>query len=77
MASSYSLLDEYMCFLDKGEGMMTKSESILKVGVEKVMGQVVWNKGSFLDRGGIYDWGRSDMANQGGCGDGSNEKLQW
>ncbi|QGI61317.1 hypothetical protein CEK26_005284 [Fusarium fujikuroi] len=64
MASSYLLLDEYMCFLDKGEGMLTRSESILKVGVKKAMGQVVWDKGSFLERGGIYDWGRS-------------EKLQW
>ncbi|KAF5585495.1 radical s-adenosyl methionine domain protein [Fusarium subglutinans] len=77
MASSYLLLDEYMCFLDKGEGMMTKSESILKVGVEKAMSQVVWDKGSFLDRGGIYDWGRSDMAKEIGCSGGSNEKLQW
>ncbi|KAF5617693.1 radical s-adenosyl methionine domain protein [Fusarium tjaetaba] len=77
MANSYLLLDEYMCFLDKGEGMMIKSESILKVGVEKAMSQVVWDKGSFLDRGGIYDWGRSDVAKEGGCGGGSNEKLQW
>ena len=44
MASSYLLLDEYMCFLDKGEGMITKNESILKVGVQKAMGQVVWDK---------------------------------
>ena len=77
MASSYLLLDEYMCFLDKGEGMITKSESILKVGVQKAMGQVVWDKASFLDRGGIYDWGRLDMAQEGGCGSGSNDKLQW
>jgi radical S-adenosyl methionine domain-containing protein 2 len=28
MASSYLLLNEYMCFLDKGEGMLTRSESI-------------------------------------------------
>ncbi|KAF4439587.1 radical s-adenosyl methionine domain-containing 2 [Fusarium acutatum] len=77
MASSYLLLDEYMYFLDKGENMMTKSESILKVGVEKAMGQVVWDKGSFLDRDGIYDWGRSDMAKEGSCGGWSNDKLQW
>ncbi|KAF5698587.1 radical s-adenosyl methionine domain-containing protein [Fusarium globosum] len=77
MASSYLLLDEYMCFLDKGEGMLTKSESILKVGVEKAMSQVVWDKGSFLERGGIYDWGRSDMVKESGCSGGSNEKLQW
>ncbi|KAH7260662.1 uncharacterized protein BKA55DRAFT_721790 [Fusarium redolens] len=42
MASRYLLLDECMCLLDKGEGIITKSESILKVGVEKAMGQVVW-----------------------------------
>ncbi|CZR35935.1 uncharacterized protein FPRO_03805 [Fusarium proliferatum ET1] len=77
MASSYLLLDEYMCFLDKGEGMLTKSESILRVGVEKAMSQVVWDKGSFLERGGIYDWSRSDMVKESGCSGGSNEKLQW
>ncbi|KAL9570090.1 hypothetical protein ACKAV7_005598 [Fusarium commune] len=75
MASSYLLVDEYMCFLDKGEGMMPKSESILKVGVEKAMGQVVWDIGSFLDRGGIYDWGRSDMVQKCGSRGGGNEKL--
>jgi radical S-adenosyl methionine domain-containing protein 2 len=78
MASSYLLLDEYMCFLDKGEGMMTKSESILKVRVGEAMRQIVWDKKSFVDRGGIYDWGRSDMQQQSGCGSGGNKKeLQW
>ncbi|KNG48059.1 radical s-adenosyl methionine domain-containing protein 2 [Stemphylium lycopersici] len=61
MASSYLLLDEYMQFLDKGQGMMKKSQSILKVGVENAMKQIVWDKKSFVERGGIYDWGRSDM----------------
>ena len=75
MASSYLHLDEYMCFLDKGEGMITKSESILKVGVQKAMGQVFWDKGSFLDRGGIYDWGRSDMIQESGCSSSRKEKL--
>jgi radical S-adenosyl methionine domain-containing protein 2 len=51
MTSSYLLLNEDMCFLDKGEGMMTKSESILKVGVQKAMAQVVWDKTSFANRG--------------------------
>ncbi|CAJ0551496.1 Ff.00g114260.m01.CDS01 [Fusarium sp. VM40] len=77
MASSYLLLDEDMCFLDKGEGMMTKSESILKVGVQKAMEQVVWDKTSFVDRGGIYDWGRSDMAKDSGCSGEKSEDLQW
>ena len=55
MAGSYLLLDEYMCFLDKGEGVMTKSESILKVGVKEAMKQVVWDKKSFVNRGSVYD----------------------
>ncbi|KAL0261709.1 hypothetical protein SLS55_003139 [Diplodia seriata] len=79
MASSYLLVDEYMCFLDKGEGVMTKSESILQVGVKEAMKQVVWDKTSFVERGGIYDWGRSDMQQQQSeCGGGGSKKeLEW
>ncbi|RYP80618.1 hypothetical protein DL769_002363 [Monosporascus sp. CRB-8-3] len=78
MASSYLLLDEYMCFLDKGEGMMTKSESILQVGVKEAMKQVVWDKKSFVERGGIYDWRKSDMLQQSECsGGGSRKELEW
>lgn len=78
MESSYLLLDEYMCFLDKGEGVMTKSESILQVGVKEAMKQVVWDKTSFVDRGGIYDWGRSDMKEQqSACGGGGGKELEW
>jgi radical S-adenosyl methionine domain-containing protein 2 len=78
MASSYLNLDEYMCFLDKGEGMLTKSESILNVGVREAMKQVVWDKKSFVERGGIYDWGRSDIVRDGDCGGGGDKKeLQW
>jgi radical S-adenosyl methionine domain-containing protein 2 len=79
MASSYLLLDEYMCFLDKGEGMITKSESILKVGVRKAMDQVVWDKASFVDRGGVYDWGRSDTQEINNCGGGGggDKRLDW
>jgi radical S-adenosyl methionine domain-containing protein 2 len=78
MASSYLNLDEYMCFLDKGDGMLTKSESILKVGVKEAMKQVVWDKTSFVKRGGIYDWGRSDMLQRSDCsGGGGRKELQW
>jgi radical S-adenosyl methionine domain-containing protein 2 len=80
MASSYLLPDEYMRFVDKGEGMMTTSESILDIGVKKAMGQIVWDKESFVDRGGIYDWGRADMKpkQEGKCGGGPNKKeLEW
>ena len=76
MASSYLLLDEYMRFMDKGEGMMTTSASILDVGVEKAMQQIVWDKKSFVERGGIYDWGRADMkpTKDTSCGTGLNLK---
>jgi radical S-adenosyl methionine domain-containing protein 2 len=57
MTSTYLLLDEYMCFLDKDEGMLTQSKSILSVGVKKAMEQIVWNKKSFVNRDDIYDWG--------------------
>ncbi|OBS20067.1 hypothetical protein FPOA_11788 [Fusarium poae] len=79
MASSYLLLDEYMCFLDKGEGMITKSESILKVGVRKAMDQVVWDKASFVDRGGVYDWGKSNTQEINNCGGGGggDKRLDW
>jgi radical S-adenosyl methionine domain-containing protein 2 len=77
MASSYLLLDEYMCFLDKGEGLITQSESILKVGVREAMKQVVWDKKSFVERGGLYDWGRSDMMQQGGCVTSASKELEW
>jgi len=76
MASSYLLLDEYMRFMDKGEGMMTTSASILDVGVEKAMQQIVWDKKSFVERGGIYDWGRADLkpTKETSCGTGLNLK---
>ena len=81
MASSYLLLDAYMRFLDKGEGMMSTSKSILHVGVRKAIEQVVWDKKSFVDRGGIYDWGRADMKSkqESGCSSGSLNKkeLEW
>ncbi|KAF1949821.1 radical SAM enzyme [Byssothecium circinans] len=79
MASSYLLLDENMCFLDKGEGEMKKSRSILKVGVKQAMKEVVWDKESFLDRGGIYEWTRDGLGQQqrGGCGNGDKKELEW
>ena len=79
MASSYLLLDEDMCFLDKGEGMMKKSQSILEVGVKEAMKQVIWDTKSFRSRGGIYDWGRTEIEKSGtGCGDRLRTKeMEW
>ncbi|KAF2876390.1 hypothetical protein BDV95DRAFT_625644 [Massariosphaeria phaeospora] len=76
MASSYLLLDEEMRFLDKGDGPMKKSDSILDVGVKPALNQVFWDKESFVDRGGIYEWGRPEMQ-EGGCGTGDNKELDW
>lgn len=80
MASSYLLLDEYMRFMDKVEGMMTSSGPILDVGVPKVMEQIVWDKKSFVECGVIYDWGRADMkpAKELSCGTRLNmEELEF
>jgi radical S-adenosyl methionine domain-containing protein 2 len=63
MRSSYLIIDEYMRFLNKGTGDPT--ESILKVGVEKAMQNVLWDTESFYERGGVYDWTKEGTD---GCG---------
>ncbi|KAF2670163.1 radical SAM enzyme [Microthyrium microscopicum] len=65
MKSSYLILDEDMCFLDKGDGEETRSESILKVGVREAMKQVRFDREAFVKRGGVYEWGREE---ESGCG---------
>ncbi|KAI9769838.1 MAG: hypothetical protein M1840_003832 [Geoglossum simile] len=56
MKSSYLILDEYMRFLNKGTGSPTPS--ILEVGVKEALKHVYWDKKSFYDRGGIYEWSK-------------------
>jgi radical S-adenosyl methionine domain-containing protein 2 len=76
MASSYLLLDACMCFLDKVEGTMTQSMSILDVGVKKAMKEVKFDKKAFLDRKGIY-WDQPKLQ-KGGCGGaGGNKDLDF
>ncbi|KAI4144102.1 MAG: hypothetical protein L6R39_004318 [Caloplaca ligustica] len=58
MKSSYLILDEYMCFLNKGVKGPTKS--ILEVGVPAVMDDVYWDDESFTKRGGEYDWQKEE-----------------
>lgn len=70
MKSSYLILDEYMRFLNKGTG--TPTESTLKVGVQKAMENVIWDRESFHERGGIYDWTKSTD----GCGT-ERSGLDW
>lgn len=76
MASSYLLLDEEMCFLDKGEGEMKKSRSILDVGVKGAMKEVVWDKDLFIERGGIYNWSRPGTE-QPGVDCAGKKELEW
>ncbi|OCK76590.1 radical SAM enzyme, partial [Lepidopterella palustris CBS 459.81] len=58
MKSSYLILDEYLRFLDKGDGKETTSECILDVGVAKALQQVRFDQAAFHDRGAEYDWSR-------------------
>ncbi|KAK3716512.1 hypothetical protein LTR37_006408 [Vermiconidia calcicola] len=76
MASSYLILDEYLCFLDKGHGREKQSSSILKVGVAAALKEVHWDQEAFLSRGGVYDWSK-DMASTGACGEGLGKDLAW
>jgi radical S-adenosyl methionine domain-containing protein 2 len=73
MKDSYLILDENMCFLDKGDGEETKSESILDIGVQKALAQVKWNQNAFIDRGGLYDWSKQS----GGCTGSAAKSLDW
>jgi radical S-adenosyl methionine domain-containing protein 2 len=56
MKGSYLILDEYMRFLDKGDREEKASESILNVSVRKGMTQVRWERITFVERGGFYNW---------------------
>jgi radical S-adenosyl methionine domain-containing protein 2 len=71
MAKSYLILDEYMRFLDRTGKQ--PSRSILEVDVSEALKSVFWDKVAFLERGGIYDWGKDDK----GCGSEGREELAW
>ena len=71
------LVDEYMRFLDKGDGDEKVSESILDVGVQKAIKQVRWDQEEFRGRGGVYDWSKGNE-NAQGCGSELASKIpQW
>jgi radical S-adenosyl methionine domain-containing protein 2 len=74
MASSYLILDEYMCFLDKGKGKEKQSQSILEVGVARALQDIHFDKAAFIRRGGEYDWSKE---NEEGCGTKGLEELAW
>ena len=54
MKSSYLILDEYMRFLDKGDGEEKASESILDVGVKRALENIRWDEDAFKERKGDY-----------------------
>ncbi|KAI1431542.1 hypothetical protein GGR50DRAFT_59480 [Xylaria sp. CBS 124048] len=76
MASSYLILDEYLCFLDKGAGAEKQSRSILDVGVQKALAEVHWDEKAFEERGGLYEWTR-DFDEQVETGCGSQADIAW
>ncbi|KAK2055443.1 radical SAM enzyme [Colletotrichum caudatum] len=76
MAGSYLLLDECMRFLDKGNGPMKKSDSLLEVGVKEAMRQVKWDKGAFDKRGGVYEW-QKPQTESDSCDGAAKKELEW
>ena len=54
MKSSYLILDEYMRFLDKGDGEEKCSESILDVDVETALKNIIYDENAFKERKGDY-----------------------
>ncbi|KAK7017686.1 hypothetical protein R3P38DRAFT_3320437 [Favolaschia claudopus] len=78
MASSYLILDEYLCFLDKGAGREKQSRCILEVGVQAALEEVRWDEEAFRARGGEYDWTKDvqEGADGGCCGE-MNKELEW
>ncbi|KAI0205651.1 hypothetical protein F4808DRAFT_409787 [Astrocystis sublimbata] len=80
MASSYLLLDEYLCFLDKGAGVEKQSRSILEVGVQNALREIHWDEAAFKERGGVYDWTKNVTevnSGAGGCGSVDEKSMEW
>ena len=66
MKSSYLILDEYMRFLDKGDGEEKASDSILNVGVQKALEDIRWDENAFKERKGdyLFNFNQNDLCNQ-------------
>lgn len=77
MASSYLLLDEYLCFLDKGSGKEKQSASILDVGVKQALSEINWDREAFAKRGGEYDWSKDVPSEESGCAKTAPKELEW
>ncbi|EME46021.1 hypothetical protein DOTSEDRAFT_86685 [Dothistroma septosporum NZE10] len=78
MASSYLIVDEYLRFLDKGNGIEKASASILEVGVQAALAQVEWDQEAYHKRRAVYEWSKDlEDAREDGCGGDLPESLQW
>jgi radical S-adenosyl methionine domain-containing protein 2 len=80
MASSYLILDEYLCFLDKGSGREKQSRCILDVGVQAALDEVRWDQDAFRARGGMYEWSKDvqgSAEDDDGCGATNSKDLEW
>ena len=77
MASSYLILDEYMCFLDKGSGREKQSACILDVGVDRAWEEIKWDREAFVKRGGEYDWSKGVPERADGCGNDLPEEYKF
>ena len=66
MKSSYLILDEYMRFLDKGDGEEKALESILNVGVQKALEDIRWDEKAFKERKGdyLFNLNENDLCNE-------------
>ncbi|KAI0865331.1 hypothetical protein F4860DRAFT_527013 [Xylaria cubensis] len=80
MASSYLILDEYLCFLDKGAGVEKQSRSILEVGVQRALSEIHWDEKAFKQRGGMYEWSKDvaeSVSMTESCGPSDKKSLEW
>ena len=50
--------DTFDSFLNCQDGGKTAGRSILKVGVEQALEDAGFDNQAFLDRGGVFEWGR-------------------
>jgi len=64
MKDSYLLLDENLCFLNCQGGDKKPGRSILQVGVAEAMQDAGYDEGTFIERGGIFNWSRSEESKE-------------
>eukprot|EP00029_Vermamoeba_vermiformis_P005496 TRINITY_DN1925_c0_g1_i2.p1 TRINITY_DN1925_c0_g1~~TRINITY_DN1925_c0_g1_i2.p1 ORF type:complete len:252 (-),score=83.10 TRINITY_DN1925_c0_g1_i2:9-764(-) len=62
MKDSYLILDEKMRFLNCQNGSKDPSQSILEVPVQVALSQSGFDDKTFVQRQGIYDWGKDQPA---------------